>query len=180
MKTSSQELRTPGIAKGKVTFEKVFHLLPLRSREASSSVESIACRTPALGRKAIGNMPIVCTAVRPPSPYMVKSFSPSICFVISPLLPKSKISDKDRENGGEITGRSPIVLRNFFPLMAVLFMTKAKMNPMIVENVAVRMPSLTLPHSALRYCLEERIVTQVRIENLPSARKVNLMASNRG
>ncbi len=128
----------------------------------------------------MGNIPIVWTAVRPPRPYMVKSFNPSICLVIRPLLPKRRISDSDSEKGGEMTGRSPIVLRKRFPFIAVRFITKAKMNPITVEKVAVSMPSFTLPQSAPRYCLEVRIETQVSMEKFPSFRKVRRTASKSG
>jgi len=46
----------------------VCHREAFKSREASSTVESICLNTPLIVKKAIGNMLIVCTTVRPPSP----------------------------------------------------------------------------------------------------------------
>ena len=53
---------------GRVTRMKVCQRVALRSRLASSSVESMASSTPASVRNAIGNMEIVCTNPSPPSP----------------------------------------------------------------------------------------------------------------
>jgi len=58
----------PGAASGRVTFLKVCHLPALRSREASSRVESMAWRTPESVRKAMGNIDMVCTSESPHIP----------------------------------------------------------------------------------------------------------------
>jgi len=68
VKTRSQEERIPGEARGRVTRVKVCHREALRSRLASSRVESMASSTPAMVRKAMGNMLMVWTRPRPPSP----------------------------------------------------------------------------------------------------------------
>ena len=67
---------------------------------------------------------------------------------MSPLFPKSNIIDRVSENGGEITGKTPIVEINFLHGAFVLETTNAKRNPTIVENVAVQHPNFRLPHNA--------------------------------
>ena len=68
--------------------------------------------------------------------------------MINPLFPKSKMIESVNENGGEITGRTPIVEISFLNGAFVLETTNAKRNPTSVENVAVQQPSLRLPHNA--------------------------------
>jgi len=79
---------------------------------------------------------------------MVKFFKPRSWFVIRPLLPKSKITERVREKGGEMTGMVARVPISFLCLTPVRSTRKAKIKPMIVETEAVMIPSLVEPQRA--------------------------------
>ena len=137
VKTRSHELSSPGTERGSVTLLKVSHLVARRFIAASSRVESMPSSTPIMVRKAIGNIPIVCTRVSPPRPYMLKPSSERSCLVTSPLLPNSRMSERVREKGGEMTGSVAMAEKNLLPRIPVLDMTNANRKPTAVDAVAV-------------------------------------------
>ena len=66
--TKSHALNNPGIASGNVIDENVLKRPADKFNDASSYVESIACKTPLKVKNAIGNIPIVCTKTSPGNP----------------------------------------------------------------------------------------------------------------
>ena len=58
--------------------------------------------------------------------------------------------ERERENGGEMTGMVARVVISFFCLKDVRSIRKANIYPTRVEMVAVRTPSLRDPHKAIR------------------------------